>query len=115
MKKITLLLVMLVQFSFAQSISQFIPSELYTEHVACTSSGSTYNSYDLENNILTIQTDDATISKFRFTAQIRLKNAADKGLRLLEEIRDRLDVSETPSPKQDRNERTMPSFSATKD
>ena len=44
-----------------------------------------------------------------------LIHAADKGLRLLEEIRDRLDVSETPSPKQDANERTMPSFSATKD
>ena len=44
-----------------------------------------------------------------------LIHAADKGLRLLEEIRDKLDVSETPSPKQDSNERTMPSFSATKD
>ena len=44
-----------------------------------------------------------------------LIHAADRGLRLLEEIRDRLDVSKTPSPKQDSNERTMPSFSATKD
>ena len=82
MKKITLLLVLLVQFSFAQSISQFIPSDLYAEHVACTSSGSSYNSYDLENNVLTIQTDDAAISTLSFTAQIRLKNTEDKGLKI---------------------------------
>ena len=44
-----------------------------------------------------------------------LIHAADRGLRLLEEIRDRLDISEIPSPKQDSNARTMPSFSATKD
>ena len=44
-----------------------------------------------------------------------LIHAADRGLRLLEEIRDRLDVSDKPSPKQDSNERNMPSFSATKD
>ena len=44
-----------------------------------------------------------------------LIHAADNGLRLLEEIRDRLDVSDKPSPKQNNNERTMPSFSATKD
>jgi len=44
-----------------------------------------------------------------------LIHAADRGLRLLEEIRDRLDVSDKPSPKQDSNARTLPSFSATKD
>ena len=44
-----------------------------------------------------------------------LIHAADNGLRLLEEIRDRLDVSDKPSSKQNNNERTMPSFSATKD
>jgi hypothetical protein len=82
MNKITLLLILLVQFSFSQSISQFVPSNLYAEHSECTSSGSSYNSYDLENNVLTIQTDDATISTLRFTAQIRLKNAADKGLKI---------------------------------
>lgn len=82
MNKITLLLILVTQFSFAQSISQFIPSDLYAEHVACTSSGSSYNSYDLDNNVLTIQTDDATISTLRFTGQIRFKNAADKGLKI---------------------------------
>jgi hypothetical protein len=81
-KKITLLLILVTQFSFSQSMSQFQPSDLYAEHVDCTSSGSTYNSYDLENNVLTIQTDDATISTLRFTAQIRFKNAADKGLKI---------------------------------
>lgn len=82
MKKITLLLILLVQFGFSQSMSQFVPSNLYAEHVDCTSSGSLYNSYDLDNNVLTIQTDDATISTLRFTGQIRFKNAADKGLKI---------------------------------
>lgn len=82
MKKITLLLILVTQFSFAQSISQFIPSDLYAEHIACTSSGSSYNSYDLDNNVLTIQTDDATISTLRFTGQIRFKNAAGNGMKI---------------------------------
>lgn len=82
MKKITLLFVLLVQFSFAQSISQFMPSDIYAEHSECTSSGSVYNSYDLENNVLTIQTDDTTISTLRFTVQIRLKNAAGNGKKI---------------------------------
>lgn len=82
MNKITLLLILITQFSFAQSMSQFVPSNLYAEHVDCTSSGSSYNSYDLENNVLTIQTDDATISTLHFTGQIRFKNAADKGLKI---------------------------------
>ena len=81
-KKITLLLILVTQFSFSQSMSQFQPSDLYAEHVDCTSSGSTYNSYDLDNNVLTIQTDDASISTLRFTAQIRFKNAAAKGLKI---------------------------------
>ena len=81
-KKITLLLILVTQFSLSQSMSQFVPSDLYAEHIECTSSSSTVNSYDLENNVLTIQTDDAAISTLRFTAQIRFKNAAAKGLKI---------------------------------
>ncbi len=81
-KKITLLLILVTQFSLSQSMSQFVPSALYAEHIDCTSSSSTDNSYDLENNVLTIQTDDAAINTLRFTAQIRFKNAAAKGLKI---------------------------------
>ena len=81
-KKITLLLILVTQFSLSQSMSQFVPSALYAEHIDCTSSSSTDNSYDLENNVLTIQTDDAAINTLRFTAQIRFSNSSGTGIKI---------------------------------
>ena len=83
MNKITLLLILVTQFSFAQSMSQFTVSDVYENHTLCGSPGaSPYNNYDSETNILTIQTDNATLTNLKFAAQIRFSNSTGGGIKV---------------------------------
>ena len=74
MNKITLLLILVTQFSFAQSMSQFTVSDVYENHTLCGSPDGAHfpnNNYDSETNTLTIQTDNASLTNLKFAAQIR--------------------------------------------
>ena len=83
MNKIILLLILVTQFSFAQSMSQFIVSDVYENHTLCGSTGaSPYNNYDSETNTLTIQTDNATLTNLKFAAQIRFSNSTGGGIKV---------------------------------
>ena len=73
MNKITLLLILVTQFSFAQSMSQFM-YQMYMKIIHSVVHRDHHNNnYDLDTNVLTIQTDNASLTNLKFTAQIRFQ------------------------------------------